>query len=106
MVNSGIQEPLFRGEKALFAILIGAVFWHYLGSRNPVFRLGANFLFKSVGLGGGGRNRACSGKGSKWAIYRLKSGSFMGVSGWTMDLGSGGVKTGPPGGHGKGHFWC
>jgi len=31
----------------------------------------------------------------------------MGVSGWVMDLGSGGgVKTGPPGGHGKGHFWC
>jgi len=51
-----------------------------------------------------GRNRACSGKGSKWPIYRLKSGSFMGVSGWAMDLGSGGVKTGPPGGHGKWHF--
>jgi len=69
-----------------------------------MFRLGGQFLVLKECRFGRGRNRACSGKGSKWAIYRLESGSFIGVSGWAMDLGSGGVKTGPPGGHGKGHF--
>jgi len=89
-VNSGIQEPLFQGEKALFAMLIRAVFCRYLESRNTMFRLGDQFLVLKGCRFGRCRNRACSGKGSKWAIYRLKSGSFMGVSGWAMDLGSGG----------------
>jgi len=54
-VNSGIQEPLFRGEKALFAILIGAVFWHYLESRNTMFRLGPLSCLKRVSIWDGSK---------------------------------------------------
>jgi len=65
-----------------------ALFWNH---GIPCFGWGPISGLKECRFGRG-RNRACSGKGSKWAIYRLESGSFIGVSGWAMDLGSGGVK--------------
>jgi len=45
-----MQESLFQGEKALFTMLIEMVFWHYLESRNTMFRLGPISGLKMVSI--------------------------------------------------------